>query len=300
MYHADQTVECVDVENSLIENQKKENKQQKEKECTLNQVSPLTIIHSFNVKSVDQVHHISCVTTDLVWASDHRNNLILTNTSGDILHHLTELCSGYGGSHVVTSIGEVIYIDKSFNIIKLSSDMKKTTELISNTDYTWIKRSVFCSPVNGDLLVGMSCGDTPFWMDILYTDKSKVNRYDQNGQLKLSIEFDNTGLELYKVPHKITENNNKDVVVSDLSGAVVVTDSRGKHRFSYTGHPPGSGILPRGVCTDALSRILICDIRSKSIQLIDNNGQFLQILFTTTQDEDIPWCLSYDTNNQRL
>lgn len=54
MYHADQTVECVDVENSLIENQKKENKQQKEKECTLNQVSPLTIIHSFNVKSVDQ------------------------------------------------------------------------------------------------------------------------------------------------------------------------------------------------------------------------------------------------------
>lgn len=192
----------------------------------------------------------------MVWASDHRNNLILTNTSGDILHHLTELCTGYDGSHAVTSKGELIYIDKSFNIIKLSNDIKKTTEIISNTDYTWIKRSVYCSPVNGDLLIGMSRGDPLFWMHRVFTDKSKVNRYDQNGQLKQSMEFDSEGLELYNGPHKITENNNEDVVVSDLSGAVVVTDSGGRHRFSYTGHPPGSGMLPSGVCTDALSRIL--------------------------------------------
>lgn len=77
------------------------------------------------MKSIDQVHHITCVTPDMVWASDHRNNLILTNTSGDILHHLTELCTGYDGSHAVTSKGELIYIDKSFNIIKLSNDIKK-------------------------------------------------------------------------------------------------------------------------------------------------------------------------------
>lgn len=189
------------------------------------------------MKSIDQFHYIICVTPDIVWASDHRNNLILTNTSGDILHHLTELCTGYDGSHAVTSKGELIYIDKSFNIIKLSNDIKKTTEIISS----------------------MSRGDPLFWMHRVFTDKSKVNRYDQNGQLKQSMEFDSEGLELYNGPHKITENNNEDVVVSDLSGAVVVTDSGGRHRFSYTGHPPGSGMLPSGVCTDALSRILVCD-----------------------------------------
>lgn len=241
------------------------------------------------MKSIDQVHHIACVTPDMVWASDHRNNLILTNTSGDILHHLTELCIGYDGSHAVTNKGELIYIDKSFNIIKLSNDIKKTTEIISNTDYTWIKHSVYCSPVNGDLLIGMSRGNPLFWMHRVFTDKSKVNRYDQNGQLKQSMEFDNEGLELYNGPHKITENNN--VVVSDLSGAVVVTDSGGRHRFSYTGHPPGSGMLPGGVCTDALSRILVCDSGSKSIQLIDKNGHFQQFLLTTTQDEDMPYIL---------
>lgn len=135
---------------------------------------------------------------------------------------------------------------------------------------------MYCSPVNGDLLIGMSRGDPLFWMHRVFTDMSKVNRYDQNGQLKQSIEFDNEGLELYSSPQKITENNNEDVVVSDLSGAVVVTDSGGRHRFSYTGHPLGSGMRPRGVCTDALSRILVCDSGSKSIQLIDKNGHFQQ------------------------
>lgn len=114
------------------------------------------------------------------------------------------------------------------------------------------------------------------------------------------MEFDSEGLELYNGPHRITENNNEDVVVSDLSGAVVVTDSGGRHRFSYTGHPPGSGMLPSGVCTDALSRILVCDSGSKSIQLIDKNGHFQQCLLTTTQDEDMPSCLSYDIINNRL
>lgn len=178
--------------------------------------------------------------------------------------------------------------------------LKKNTEIISNTDYTWIKRSVYCSPVNGDLLIGMSRGDPLFWMHRVFTDKSKVNRYDQNGQLKQSIEFDNEGLELYSSPHKITENNNEDVVVSDLSGAVVVTDSGGRYRFSYTGHPLGSGMRPRGVCTDALSRILVCDSGSKSIQLIDKNGHFQQFFLTTIQDEDMPSCLSYDIINNLL
>lgn len=178
--------------------------------------------------------------------------------------------------------------------------LKKNTEIISNTDYTWIKRSVYRSPANGDLLIGMSRGDPLFWMHRVFTDKSKVNRYDQNGQLKQSIEFDNEGLELYSSPHKITENNNEDVVVSDLSGAVVVTDSGGRHRFSYTGHPLGSGMRPRGVCTDALSRILVCDSGSKSIQLIDKNGHFQHFFLTTIQDEDMPSCLSYDIINNLL
>uniref|UniRef100_K1QSB8 Uncharacterized protein n=1 Tax=Magallana gigas TaxID=29159 RepID=K1QSB8_MAGGI len=57
-------------------------------------------------------------------------------------------------------------------------------------------------------------------------------------------------------PNYITENNNGDIAVSDYD-AVVVTEREGRHRFSYTGHPAESVLRPRGICTDALSHILV-------------------------------------------
>lgn len=82
-------------------------------------------------------------------------------------------------------------------------------------------------------------------------------RYNRTGQLTQSIQHDNTGLNLYCMPNYITENNNRDVVVSDsnLAGAVVVTYYKGKYRFTYAKHPPK--FFPLGVCTDAMSHILV-------------------------------------------
>lgn len=61
----------------------------------------------------------------MVWVSDYRNNFILINILGDSLYYLIELCIGYDGLYVVINKGEFIYIDKSFNIIKLLNDIKK-------------------------------------------------------------------------------------------------------------------------------------------------------------------------------
>lgn len=116
---------------------------------------------------------------DLVWASDHKHNQVLTNTTGETLRHLTDLCSGNDVSHTVTSTGELIYIDNSFNIIKLSNDMKTSTGLIKHTDSLWIKRSLYWSPLNGILLIGMSLRKPLFWKYMVYTNKSA-------GMLRLS------------------------------------------------------------------------------------------------------------------
>uniref|UniRef100_K1QZC9 Uncharacterized protein n=1 Tax=Magallana gigas TaxID=29159 RepID=K1QZC9_MAGGI len=85
----------------------------------------------------------------------------------------------------------------------------------------------------------------------------KVFRYNKSGQLTQTIQYENTELELYRQPNYVTENNNGDVVVSDYESAVVVTDRGGRRRFSYTGHPPGSNLGPLGICTDAMSHILM-------------------------------------------
>eukprot|EP00105_Crassostrea_gigas_P003643 XP_011416563.1 PREDICTED: uncharacterized protein LOC105320346 [Crassostrea gigas] len=137
-------------------------------------------------------------------------------------------------------------------------------------------------------------------MCYIITKTGKVTRYNQSGQLTQTIQNDNTGRELYSIPYYITENNNGDVVVSDLYGAVVVTERRGRHRFSYTGRPSGSGLRPRGICTDPLSHILVCNGITYTLQMLDKDGQFLSHLLTKSQEMGRPRSLSYDVNTHRL
>ncbi|XP_065929026.1 tripartite motif-containing protein 3-like [Magallana gigas] len=169
--------------------------------------------------------------------------------------------------------------------------MKTTTTFIKRTDSTWRPQCVYWSPSTGDLLVGMY---------YIYTEIGKVTRYNQSGQLTQTIELD-TGRGLYSDPIYITENNNGDAVVSDFgSGTVVVTERGGRHRFSYTGHPSGSGLGPWGICTDALSHILVCDEWTKTVQMLDKDGQFLSHLLTESQEMGRPWGLSYDVSTHHL
>lgn len=220
-----------------------------------------------------------------MWVSD-TNNLILTNNTGGIEHHVTDLNNSYNGLHTVNSEGELIYISDDGNIKKLSKDMKTTTTFIEQSEpKKSTPQCVYWSSLTNDLLIGMRC---------------KVSRYNMNGQLTQAIQYDKTGkLEIYCDPNYITENNNGDIVVSDF-GAVVVTNRLGEDRFSYTGHLPGSGLDPRGICTDALSHILVCDAATKTVHMLNKDGKFLSYLLALTEKMDSPYSLSYDVNTDRL
>eukprot|EP00105_Crassostrea_gigas_P038719 XP_019922867.1 PREDICTED: uncharacterized protein LOC105328450 [Crassostrea gigas] len=261
-------------------------------QCLLKLTSGAEFHQYLTLTGVDGCLHISCVTSDRVWVSDGRYNLMLTDTTGVPLHRVEDSCSGYDrGLHTVNSESELIYIDMNYNINKLSKDMKTTTTFIETTDSSWRPRCVYWSPSTGDLLVGM-CNYN--------TESAKVTRYNQSGQLTQTIQNDNTGEGLYREPKYITENNNGDVVVSDFSGAVVVTERGGRHRFSYTGPPSGSGLEPYANCTDALSHILVCDDRTNTVQMLDRDGQFLSHLLIRPSGIFYPRSLSYDVNTHRL
>eukprot|EP00105_Crassostrea_gigas_P041414 XP_019925562.1 PREDICTED: uncharacterized protein LOC109619606 [Crassostrea gigas] len=265
-------------------------KPQQGNQCLLKLMSPPELLPSLTVTGVNRCCHISCVTSDRVWVSDDGNKLMLTDTTGVPLHRVEDSCSYLYGSHTVNSESELIYIDKDYNINKLSKDMKTTTTFIERTDYTWEPQCVYWSPSTGDLLVGM---------DREKPRTGKVTRYNQSRQLTQTIQNDYTGLRLYRLPSYITENNNGDVVVSD-SSAEVVTERGGRHRFSYTGHPSGSGLWPQGICTDPLSHILVCDNTTKTVQMLDMDGQFLSHLLIRPSGIFRPWSLSYDVNTHRL
>lgn len=248
--------------------------------------------------------HITFASSNLVWVGDFKN-IKLTNTTGKTLY-CEELLQSTGcdpvevsgvGQHTVNSDNELIFVDLSKDIYKLSKDMKTRVTYISRKDSIWKPRCLFWCPSSGDLLAGMGKykPKTKKWI-------GRVERYSQAGKLIQRIQYDNKGKNLYREPYFITENTNEDVVVSDFGhAAIIVTGCRGNHRFSYTGPPSGPKLTPRGVCTDALSHILVSDYETHTIHMLDKDGRFLSHLLTRLDDDILqPWGLSYDTKTTFL
>ncbi|XP_048729874.2 uncharacterized protein LOC125647222 [Ostrea edulis] len=144
-----------------------------------------------------------------------------------------------------------------------------------------------------------------------HTSRGKVVVYDMEGkptqgvehssrESTQGVEHNSREITLYSYPCYITDNRNGDIIVSDYPGAVVVTERGGRHRFSYTGPPSGSGLTPRGICTDALSHILVCDENTHTVQMIDKDGHFLFLLLTRQHGINGPYSLHYDDKTHLL
>lgn len=251
------------------------------------------LTHSFRVKDAYGCRHVSCLTSHIVCIRDE-TELIMTDAGGNTLDRQTNVLQKSEGIHTVNNDGELIFIDKNNIIKKLSKYMNTTITLIERTDTTLDPWCVYWSPLTGDILVGFYNNST-----------SKVARYNKAGDLTQSIQYDNTGLDLYKEPCYITENSNRDVVVCNiyhgsLFGSVVVTDHEGQHRFSYKRHPSGSKIKPHGICTDVMLHIIVCDEISNSVQLLDRDGKFLSHLLIRPSGIFKPYSLGYDINTHHL
>jgi hypothetical protein len=242
------------------------------------------------VTGVKSVTHISRGTSDRVWVSES-NKLILTDTTGVTIHRVTGILSRHvGGVHTVNNRGELIHIDRKHNINKLSTDNTTVTTLFEYTS-PWWPLFVYCSPTTGHLMVAMYNS---------YTGTGKVTLYSDQLHPLQTIQHDNTGHSMYRVPLYITENRNGDIIVSDGDRGVVVTERGGRHRFSYTGPPSGSGLSPWGICTDALSHILVCDSKTDAVQMIDKDGQFMSLLLTQQHGVHTLYSLNYDDKTHLL
>lgn len=257
-------------------------------ERLLKLMSTVELYQYFTVPDCKSCYHISCVSSDLVCVSVDEDTLILVNKEGVVLKQLKDYHMGFCiGTHAVNGQGELVYLDITNDCIgKLSQDLKTTTIIEQPPSCSPV--CVCSSPSTGDLLVVM--GDMR---------RNKVVRYNHKGKLTQTIPLSDQEMPC----NFVTENINGDIVLScfgDDTGYVVINDCKGKHRFSYTRHPSGSELWPRGICTDPLSNILVCDIRSSSVQMMDKNGMFLSHLLIRPPGVFIPHSLSYDMKTHHL
>ncbi|XP_062591447.1 uncharacterized protein LOC134252926 [Saccostrea cucullata] len=259
-------------------------------ENLMKMMSTFVLHKSISVRGVFQVKHISYVTSNRFWISDI-NNLILIDSAGRKLHQLTNRGRFFAGAHAVNMSCDLCFIDIDGTINKYSRDNKVISTLIQKTE-PWTPFCVYCSLIDGDLLLGMENTDTKI---------GKVTRYNSTGQHVQTIQLDDRGEKLYSRPMYITENRNGDIIVSDyFCHAVVVTDRGGRHRFSYRGHPPRFLLQPRGICTDALLHILVCDFNTQTVQMIDKEGRFISLINIPQEVECKHWSLFYDEKRHLL
>ena len=217
--------------------------------------------------------HISCLGRGLFWVSDGRK-LLLTNQQGKSIFRVIDALSSGSGMHTLSKKLELIYIDKNLKINDGKIDVH-----IKREECEWEPLSLFCSKTNGEILVAMTSKTS---------ESCKIVIYMGTGRCVLQYESQD-----YKKPIFITENTNIDIVVSDSGRcAVVVSNRKGRHRFSYKGHPPESSLDPLGICTDLLSNILVCSV--DTVQMIDKNGQFLLDIFKEPLMEINPISLCYE------
>ncbi|XP_062594619.1 uncharacterized protein LOC134256046 [Saccostrea cucullata] len=261
--------------------QMKEGKTKSDKKQTLSLSASVTKVREFNVPGVDDVRHVSLDQSERLWISDSEGNLVQTDLQGNVIQKI-ETSGGYG-YHTVTQDRDLIFTNKEKNVINRITQDNTVTEFIKTGD--WSPLSIHSSHINRDLLVGM-----------MKDSEAIVTRYNKTGKELQNILRDNKGQELYSYPHYITENINGDICTSDLNRkAVVVVNKSGQHRFSYRNQK--SEFRPYGICTDVLGHILVCDVISETVHLLDQDGQFLSRLLTKQQKIYTPRSVCMDDEN---
>nr|XP_034312026.1 uncharacterized protein LOC117684363 [Crassostrea gigas]XP_034312027.1 uncharacterized protein LOC117684363 [Crassostrea gigas] len=264
------------------ESQRKQDREKSAMKQTLSLCSSVTKVREYTVPGVYSVWHISLGKSGRLWVSDNDGNLVQIDLQGNQLQKI-KTSGRYEGYHTVTQDGDLIYTDRKNKVINRIKQDNTVTEFIKTGD--WEPLSIHSSHINGDILVGMIKGR-----------EAKVTRYNKTGEEIQNIQRDNKGQELYSTPHYITENINGDICTSDLDKyAVVAVNKSGKYRFSYTGR--GSEFLPFGIYTDLLGHIIVCDGHSDTINIVDQDGQFLSLLLTKQQGIMYPPGLCVDDEN---
>ena len=187
----------------------------------------------------------------------------------------------------LTRYGDIVYTDLSDRSINIVTN--SMTQLLVRLK-EWLPFYV-CSTSSGDLLVTMSSGR--------YERRNKIVRYNGSNE-KQSIQWDEKwGQFTDSGIGKLIENRNLDICVVDGSaGKVVVLNTDGKLRFRYSGRSvhKDKQFMPIEITTDSLGRILALDFASKSIHILDQDGNFLRFIDNCSLENPSSICVDSNDN----
>ena len=140
-----------------------------------------------------------------------------------------------------------------------------------------------------------------------HTDKSTraLFIFGMDGKQQHTYQYDSNKHRLFTVPGHITTNNNKDIVVVDVTspdtGRVVVVGWEGGLRWTYTGHSKinvTSQFNPRDVVTTTAGHIIVCDVGTHSLHVLSEQGDILTCKVMEDTGIEYPLSLDIDMRGQ--
>jgi sugar lactone lactonase YvrE len=219
--------------------------------------------------NLKELLRVACVGSDRAWISGRDKKIGCVDIHGTVTDTVTSTCIDFPTDITVNRQGELIYIDSAHRTVNIVRHGK--TQTLITTPQGWYPRGLHCTR-SGDILVSMCT-----------TDKGpcKIVRY-QGQRVTQEIDKDDRGnpiCEGGKFVVLVTENNNGDIVASDVNArAVVVVDRTGKVRFRYNDKPPGGQqpFCPTTIVTDSMGHIIVGDQLNRCLHILDQSGRFLR------------------------
>ncbi|XP_062589887.1 uncharacterized protein LOC134251486 [Saccostrea cucullata] len=213
------------------------------------------------------------MSTELIWASDEKGNLIHFDFYGNLLHTICT-CESKNGYHTVSKQGDLLYTERyNRTIYKITFNGRRILPTPFLTTGEWMPWCIHFSTINESIILGMK------------KDKEwKLSTYNKEGTKVRDIQMGAGGTKLYQSISYVTENINGDICSSDyLAGRVVVVNKSGEHQFSYSWHNSEGVYTPYGICTDDQGHIFVCSSVScgqvcHEVHILAQDGQFLSLL----------------------
>ena len=129
--------------------------------------------------------------------------------------------------------------------------------------------------------------------------------FGMDGKQQHTYQYDSNKHRLFTRPRRITTNNNKDIVVVDLTsgdtGRVVVVGWEGGLRWTYTGHSKinvTTQFYPRDVVTTTAGHIIVCDHSTHALHVLSEQGDILTCKVMEDTGIEYPLSLDIDRSGQ--
>ena len=256
-------------------------------------------LHSYTT-DLSGISNIITVHDKSTWVNDYKKQVIRQiNIDNDNIT-ITKEISYQINNMTLTSNNDILLSVSNSSDVKLLTKSGEIKPFLSVSPL--LTKGIHVTSDNNIIVGVKEPGNT-------YTPTDKSTRalliFGMVGKQQHTYQYDSNKHRLFTYLHRITTNNNKDIVVVDRTsrdtGRLVVVGWEGGLRWTYTGHYKinvTTQFDPIDVVTTTAGHIIVCDGRTQTLHVLSGQGDILTCKVMEDMGIKCPLSLDFDMRGQ--